>query len=346
MSNTTCVECNSEIPEGTELCPECGFPTEAGKATCPECLNPVDLSQEACPECGFPLDSLRQGGAAAEPAVPSEEPAVSAEEPAATEEPAAAEEPAAEEEPAAAEEPAVPPEELARAAADELDEPAPEPAAPLEVEPEAVSAEPEPAETEPPQQAPVPASPLVAQETIVIRKIDTGDDLTEPVLKAQIDSLNQLTDAIAKLIETGGSRASEELAVRINELVTGAEAGKNEMLTDLIASIGNFVETSEKIKDEMLTDLKEQSLTAVSTIQQVAESFASETQAAAEGIKEAQKGAIAEINNLAQQIKAAAAREAAPKSDFGEYLFYICLVVLFFTAMNIVATAYVVKLVR
>ena len=67
-------------------------------------------------------------------------------------------------------------------------------------------------------------------------------------------------------------------------------------------------------------------------------------------IKEAQKSAAAEITSLTQQAKADIAKDADKiangTSDKVDYIFYFCLVMLVFTSLNIMITAYAIKIMK
>lgn len=276
MSNVICVECNSEVPAGSELCPECGFPLEKSPdaVPCPECGNMVLFTEGVCPECGLPRELLD-----------------------------------------------APPEELA--AEEEIEETQ------------------DPLEEQAAEPAPMPA--------VVVRRIETDGDLTDEVLKVQIEAFNEFSLAIARLVEQGGTGALKEMTAR---MASESAAAKNELLSDLINSIGKFVESSENIKNETLATLKEQNELTLNGMQEIVAKFGGEVQSATQGIKEAEKSAVAELNNLAQQVKASAViakegAEAAGKGGgMGEYVLYICLVLVLFSSLNIIFTAYVVKLLR
>ena len=159
--------------------------------------------------------------------------------------------------------------------------------------------------------------------------LDGDEEYTNQVLQAQIEALGDLTAIIGKMIDNDGK---------------GGQGGSNDMLSDLITNIGMFVESSEKIKDDMLNSMKEQNLITISAMKEIAGSFTGEVKSAAE----AQKVAAAEMNALAQQVKAAVTKkqdEPAAKAD-NSYLLYVGVLMLFFTMMNFLVTAYVVKLVK
>lgn len=198
-----------------------------------------------------------------------------------------------------------------------------------------------------PDPEPAAAAAQAPQERIVLKRIEPGEELSDRVQQAQVDALNELTVAVGRLLDGGSGGGLGDVAQRVETVLTSAEASKNEMLSDLIESINRFVESSEKIKNDMLTDLKEQSLIAVSSMKELADSVSGDAKAAAEAMKEAQKSASAEMNGILQQIKTAAVKEPEqPKSDAGDYLLYICGLVLLFVSLNIIVTAYVVKLVK
>ena len=171
-------------------------------------------------------------------------------------------------------------------------------------------------------------------------------DLTNHVLQAQIASLNDLTEMIGKLVDNSNQTSINELVSSLSNFVNSAESTNNDMLSDLITNIGRFVDSSEKIKEDMLSSMKEQNLITISSMQEVVNTFSSEVKAAATGMKDVQKSALAEMNGVAQQVKAAAQQKSSGGGSDNSYVLYICGILLFFTMMNFLVTAYVVKLVK
>jgi hypothetical protein len=191
-----------------------------------------------------------------------------------------------------------------------------------------------------------PAGPVGAnREAAVATAFAPDGDLTNQVLQAQIASLNDLTEMIGKLVDNNNNSAINELVASIGTFVNSAENTNNDMLSDLITNIGRFIDSSEKIKDDMLSSMKEQNLITISSMQEVVNTFSSEVKLAAAGMKDAQKSALAEMNGVVQQVKTAAVKKSEGGSD-NSYVLYICGILLFFTMMNFLVTAYVVKLVK
>lgn len=171
---------------------------------------------------------------------------------------------------------------------------------------------------------------------------DAAEGVANEVLQAQIESFNELTVVIGKMVDNSSGAAINELMVNIRNFLNSAENTNNDMLSDLITNIGRFVEGSEKIKDDMLNSMKEQNLIALSSMQEIVTSFSKEAKTAAAGLQEAQKAAIAEMNGVSQQLKAKAAREAGGPP----YILYLCAVLTIFSILNFFVTAYVVRLVK
>ncbi len=183
----------------------------------------------------------------------------------------------------------------------------------------------------------------------IIDAVPAGDDFASQVLHAQVESLNELTDAIGQLIENSNSTAIKELVASLGNFVNSAENTNNDMLSDLITNIGKFVESSEKIKDDMVNSMREQNLIATSAMQEIVTSFSEQLKTASAGIQEAQKATLAEMSGVVQQVKAAAsirAEESAGGSDGSPYVLYLCVVMVIFTIVNFCVTAYVVRLVK
>lgn len=192
------------------------------------------------------------------------------------------------------------------------------------------------------------ATPSDPGEKRVVKTLDAGQDLTNQVLQAQIESFNELSAVIGKMIDNSSSGAISELVVSIRKFVNSAENTNNDMLCDLITNIGRFVEGSEKIKDDMVNSMKEQNLITASTMQEIVTSFSSEVKNAAAGMQEAQKAALAEMNGVAQQVKAAALVKAdsGGNSAGSSYVLYICAILTVFTMLNLFVTVYVLRLVK
>lgn len=191
-----------------------------------------------------------------------------------------------------------------------------------------------------------PAQSGYQQEMIVLKRINAGEDLTNQVLQAQIESLNSLNSAVGQLIDNSNATAINQLVVSLGNFVNSAENTNNDMLSDLITNIGRFVDSSEKIKDDMLNGLKEQNLTTISSMQEVVTSFSGEVSAAADGMKEAQKNAVAEMNGIAQQVQAAMSKKPPRISSENSYVLYMCAILLFFTLSNFLVAVYLVRLVK
>ena len=209
-------------------------------------------------------------------------------------------------------------------------------------------------EPAPAPELPAAAKPTAASPEELPGKVSTaaaatvGQDLSNQVLQAQIESLHELTCAIDKLVESNSSSAINELVSSLRNFVNSAENTNNDMLSDLITNIGRFVESSEKIKDDMLNSMKEQSLLTASTMQEIVTSFSGELRSAATGIQDAQQATLAEMNGVAQQIKTAALvqAEGIGKTEGSPYLLYICAIFAVFSILNFFITAWVVRLVK
>jgi len=170
-----------------------------------------------------------------------------------------------------------------------------------------------------------------------------GGDVSNQVLQAQMESFNALAAVIAKMVDNGGSDSTRELVASLRQFVDSAENSNNEMLSDLITDIGRFVDSSEKIKDDMVNAMKEQNLVAVNSMQEIVNSFATEVRSAA-GLQDAQRGAIAELNDAVRQAQSAPASAGSSKGS--PYLVYLCAVMAVFTILNFFFTAYVIRLVK
>ena len=98
----------------------------------------------------------------------------------------------------------------------------------------------------------------------------------------------------------------------------------------------------------MINKMMEQNLMTTSSMQELVTSFSGELRNATLGIQEAQKTALAEMNGVAQQVKAAAAMkvEAIGNSEGSPYVLYICAIIAVFTILNFFVTAYVFRLVK
>lgn len=187
-----------------------------------------------------------------------------------------------------------------------------------------------------------------AKKLVFVAAADGDPDLATQVLQAQIESLDELTAVIGQMAENSSSAAINELVVSIRKFVNSAENTNNDMLSDLITNIGRFVESSEKIKDDMIDSMKEQSLFTTSAMQEIVTSFSGEVRTAAAGMQEAQKAALAEMNGVAQQVKAAAAQKAQSGGESGAspYVVYVAAILMVFTVLNFFVTAYVFRLVK
>jgi soluble cytochrome b562 len=229
----------------------------------------------------------------------------------------------------------------------------PEPAAP-EISIAAAS----PAETaeDAPASAPVQAAqpvaataaeaPAAPKKKATSEKTQAGDTGVDQLMRDQMEAFNKLAAAVDGMIEDNNNGNIKALVASISNFVNSAENTNNDMLSDLITNIGRFVDSSERIKDEMLSGIKEQNLTAISSIQETAGSFSAELKAAATEIKEAQKGSVAEMNGILQQVKATVSKRSAGGGSDNPYVFYICVIMLFFTVINFFVAAYVLKLVK
>lgn len=177
---------------------------------------------------------------------------------------------------------------------------------------------------------------------------EAGGEVTNQVLRAQIDSLNLLTAAIGTLMANSSQGTMKELMASISSFVESAENNNQEMLSDLITDIGKFVESSEKIKEDMVASMREQNLITASSLQEIVTSFSHELRGATSALQEAQKSSAAELNALLQQVRAAASDkgEAAGGREGSPYLLYICAAIAVFTILNFFVTAYVVRLVK
>jgi soluble cytochrome b562 len=233
----------------------------------------------------------------------------------------------------------------------------PEPAAPeISIAAASPAETAEDAETAPapaPVQAAQPAAAPAAEAPAAARKkkaspekTKAGDTGVDQLLRDQMEAFNKLAAAVDGMIEENNDGNIKALVASIANFVNSAENTNNDMLSDLITNIGRFVDSSERIKDEMLNGIKEQNLTAISSMQEMAGSFSAELKAAATEIKEAQKGSVAEMNGIVQQVKAAVSKRSAGGGSDNPYVFYICVIMLFFTVINFFVAAYVLRLVK
>lgn len=200
--------------------------------------------------------------------------------------------------------------------------------------------------TNSPVSAVPPAGP--APDTVE-REPHAGLEVVTRVLRAQMESFDEMTVVLGKLAESSDKGAIDALVASIRQFVDTAENTNNDMLSDLITNIGRFVDGSEKIKDDMLAGMTQQNLLTTGAMQEIVTSFSDEVKSAAAGmqeakraIQEAQEATLAELHLVGSLVKESAGRAA----NGSPYILYICAILAFFTILNFFVTAYVVRLVR
>ncbi|UFS69819.1 zinc ribbon domain-containing protein [Geomonas sp. RF6] len=126
----------------------------------------------------------------------------------------------------------------------------------------------------------------------------------------------------------------EQLVGRIASCLEEIKNSKGSSLNDLLGDVQTFLEHIEQLKQDNQQTLQ--------GMQEIAATFSSEMKGVVDGLNSAKASAITEVTAAKQGSSDAAERV----SGTVDYIFYISLGIVLFTALNMVVTMYVIKLLK